>query len=246
MKEKKHKRQNSLFLSQEIYTPSDIEETDISKFDRPYASFLGINFQHIVTGQDWIFNFVYSFGITGENAGGEWLQNLFHSTAATDSRIASWEGQINNNFTNNCYFKYLKEWVLYSNPFNVYFAIVPSAAIGIKDVYLQNDFVLYIGKRNSTLNTSAYKQLGLLKNELFLGIKAGYRYVSHNTMLEGNLIGDSSVFLVEALNHLLLLQTDFYLRRGRTDIVLSYNYSSSETSITENHLNMSLSLARNF
>lgn len=233
-------------MSQEIYTPSDIEETDISKLDRPYASFLGINFQHTVTGKDWIFDFIYSFGITGEYAGGEWLQNLFHSTAATGSRIATWEGQINNNFTNNCYFKYTKEWNLNPNPFSVYFAIIPSAAIGIKNVYLQNDFALYIGKRNSTLNTSAYKQLGILKNELFFGFKAGYRYVAHNTMLEGNLIGDSSLFLVDALHHLILLNAEFYFRSGRTDIKLSYNYSSSETSITENHLNMTISIARNF
>ena len=30
LKNKKHKRQNSFFLGQEIYTPSDLEETDIS------------------------------------------------------------------------------------------------------------------------------------------------------------------------------------------------------------------------
>ncbi len=39
LKNKKHKRQNSFFLGQEIYTPSDLEETDILKFDRPYASY---------------------------------------------------------------------------------------------------------------------------------------------------------------------------------------------------------------
>jgi elongation factor P hydroxylase len=132
------------------------------------------------------------------------------------------------------------------NPFSIYFAINPSAAIGIKDVYIQNDFAFYFGKRNSILNTSAYNQLGVLQNELFFCFRAGYRYVAHNTMLEGNLIGDSSVFLVEALHNLILINAEIYFRRGRTDIKLFYNYSSSETSITENHLNMTLSLARNF
>ena len=59
LKNKMHKRQNSFFLGQEIYTPSDLEETDISKLDRPYASYLGFNFQHTVTGDDWIFDFLY-------------------------------------------------------------------------------------------------------------------------------------------------------------------------------------------
>ena len=246
LKNKKYKKQNSIFLSQEIYTPSLIEETDISKFDRPYGGFLAINFEHTITGKDWIFDFIYSFGVTGEISGGEWLQNLFHSTAATDSRIASWVGQIENNFTNNCYFKYLKEWELHTDPFNVYFAIAPSAAVGIKEVYFQNDILFFIGKRNSMQLTSAYHQLGVLKNEFFLGINAGYRYVAHNTMLEGNLIGDNSIFLVDALNHLLFMSTDIHLRRGRSDIKLSYKFMSAETKTTESHLYVSLSLARNF
>ena len=246
LNKKKHKRQNSFFLGQEIYTPTDLEETDISKLDRPYASYLGFNFQHTVTGDDWIFDFVYAFGVTGEISGGEWLQNLFHSTAATDSRIASWVGQINNNFTNNCYFNYIKEWKLNADPFSVYFAISPSAAIGIKDVYLQNDFVFYFGKRNPITQTVAYSQLGVLNNELFFGIRTGYRYVAHNTMLQGNLIGDSSIFLVEPNHHLLLINTELYFRRGRTDIKIFYNFKSSETKTTEYHLNMTLSLARNF
>ena len=37
LQDKKNKTQNSLFLSQEVYTPSLLEETDISKFDRPYG-----------------------------------------------------------------------------------------------------------------------------------------------------------------------------------------------------------------
>ena len=243
---KKHKRQNSFFLNQEIYTPSDIEETDMSKFDRPYASYLGINFQHTVTGDDWIFDFIYAFGVTGEIAGGEWLQNSFHSTAATDSRIATWEGQIENGFTNNCYFNYIKEWELNPNPFSIYFTISPSAAFGIKDLYLQNDFVIYFGKRNSIQNTTAYNQLGVLNNELFFGIRAGYRYVVHDTMLEGNLIGDSSEFLVDPYDHLLIVNAEFYFRFGRNDMKLFYNYLSTETKNVENHLNITLSLARSF
>ena len=246
LKNKKYKRQNSFFLGQEIYTPSDLEETDISKFDRPYAGYLGFNFQHTVTGDDWIFDFLYSFGITGEISGGELIQNSFHSTAATDSRTASWTGQINNNFTNNCYFNYIKEWELNANPFNAYFTINPSVAIGIKDVYIQNDFVFYFGKRNPIQHTAAYNQLGVLNNELFFGIRTGYRYVVHDTMLQGNLIGDSSIFLVEPNHHLFIVNTEIYFRRGRTDIKIYYNYNSSETRNTDYHLTMTLSIARNF
>ncbi|MBT4917906.1 MAG: hypothetical protein HON09_00390, partial [Flavobacteriaceae bacterium] len=46
--------------------------------------------------------------------------------------------------------------------------------------------------------------------------------------------------------HLLLLSTDIHLRRGRSDIKLSYKFKSAETNTTESHLYVSLSLARNF
>ena len=47
-------------------------------------------------------------------------------------------------------------------------------------------------------------------------------------------------------HHLLLINTELYFRRGRTDIKIFYNFKSSETKTTEYHLNMTLSLARNF
>ena len=57
-------------------------------------------------------------------------------------------------------------------------------------------------------------------------------------MLEGNLIGDNSIFLVDALNHLLFMSTDIHLRRGRSDIKLSYKFMSAETKTTESHLHV--------
>tara|TARA_B100000809_G_C15140666_1_gene533169 strand:+ start:9613 stop:10020 length:408 start_codon:yes stop_codon:yes gene_type:complete len=132
------------------------------------------------------------------------------------------------------------------NPFSVYFAISPSTAIGVKDIYLQNDFVFYFGKRNPITQTVAYSQLGVLNNELFFGIRTGYRYVAHNTMLQGNLIGDSSVFLLEPNRHLLIINAELYFRRGRTDIKIFYNFKSSETKTIEYHSHMTLSIARNF
>ena len=113
-------------------------------------------------------------------------------------------------------------------------------------MYIQNDFVFYFGKRNPIQHTAAYNQLGVLNNELFFGIRTGYRYVVHDTMLQGNLIGDSSIFLVEPNHHLFIVNTEIYFRRGRTDIKIYYNYNSSETRNTDYHLTMTLSIARNF
>lgn len=231
---------------QEIYTPSDLEETDISKFDRPYAGYLGVNFQHTISSKDWLVDIIYALGVTGPMSGAEWLQNTFHSTATEDSRQATWQGQIKNGFTANLYFNFIKEWKLLPNPFSVYFALSPTTAVGTKDVYVQNDLVFYFGKRNSLKNTIAYNQLGKLKNEFFFAVRAGYRYVFHDTMLEGNLLRDTSVFLVEPYHNVFIYNVELYYRKGRNDFKFFYNFLSAETKTTENHMFVTLSLARNF
>ena len=241
-----YKRQNSFYLSQEIYTPSDIGETDITKFDRPYAGYLGINYQHTVANINWLFDLTYSLGVTGPISGAEGLQNLFHDTAAEDSRTATWEGQIKNGVTINFYFNYIREWELLPNPFSVHFALSPTIAFGSKDIYLQNDAVFYFGKRNPLHKSIAYNQIGKLKNELFFAVRAGYRYVIHDTMLEGNLIKDSSVFLVEPYQNFFIYNVEMYYRRGRNDFKLFYNFNSAETKKAENHMFVTLSIARNF
>ncbi len=240
------KRHNSFTLAQEIYTPSDLEETDASKYDRPFAGYLGLNFQHTISSEDWLVDIIYAIGVTGPMSGAEGLQNLFHSTAAPDSRQASWQEQIKNGFTANLYFNYIKEWKLLPKPFSVYFALSPTTAVGTKDIYFQNDIVFYFGKRNELKNTMAYSQLGKLKNEFFFAVRGGYRFVIHDTMLEGNLFGDTSKLLMEPNQNVFIYNVEFYYRVGRNDFKFFYNFLSAETKTTENHMFVTLSLARNY
>ena len=148
--------------------------------------------------------------------------------------------------TINFYSNYIYEWKLNPNPFSVYFALSPTIAFGTKDVFLQQDVVFYFGKRNPLHKSIAYNQLGKLKNELFFAVRAGYRYVVHNTMLEGSLIKDSLVLLVEPYQNFFIYNIEMYYRWGRNDIKLFYNFNSPETKKADYHMFVTLSLARNF
>ncbi len=55
-------------------------------------------------------------GVTGPISGAEFVQEAFHSTAAEDSRIATWNKQIKNNVHGNIYVNYIKEWKLFPKP----------------------------------------------------------------------------------------------------------------------------------
>lgn len=239
-------RQHGLYLSQEIYTPTDFKFTNVNNFDRPYAGHLGFNYQYIITNSKRMFKFEYSMGVTGEISGASALQNLFHSSIAVNSSISTWEGQIKDGITNNVYFFYLREWKLQNNPFSFHISAGPTIAFGTKDIYLQNEMGVYVGKRN-VMNTSiAYDQISVTNNELFFSLILAHRYVIHDTMLEGNLTGDSSILLLEPYQNLYLFKLGLYYRLNRNAFKLIYNYESSENKRAEPHAYLTISLARSF
>ena len=241
-----HRVQYRLFISQEMYTPTDIAATEIRKFDRSYAGFLGVSGGITSTYQKKMYDYKLLAGFSGPWSGASYVQSLFHESAATDSRVPEWQGEIKTSFYMNLYFNYVQEWKFQPNPFSVYIAVSPKAAFGNRDIYLQNDVVFYFGKRNSIMSSSAYQQIGNFEKELFFGIRLGYRYVFHNALLEGNVLGDSSLFLIQPYQNLFLYNFEIHRRGKRNSYMLSCNFSTPETFKTQPHLYASLSIIRSF
>jgi len=239
-------RQHMLSISQEIYTPSYTLETNNNFIDRPYAGFLGFHYQYSIANKIRLFQFEYVMGFTGKMSGASGLQNLFHSTVATDSRIANWNDQLKNGVTTNLYFSYLREWKLQDNPLSFHISAGPTIAFGTKDIFIENEAGVYIGIRNPMNSSLAYDQLSTAKNELFVSLIMAYRYVMHDTLLEGNLIGDSSVVLRDPYKHLYLFKLGANYRLKRNDFKLIYNWETAETRMSEPHAFLTISIARSF
>jgi hypothetical protein len=245
-KDSLNNRQHMLYLSHEIYTPSDLLETNTRFYERPYAGFLGFHYQYSIANVTRLFEFEYAMGFTGKMSGASGLQSLFHNTAAEDSRIATWLGQLNNGVTSNLYFTYLREWKLQDNPLSFHISAGPTIAIGTKDIFIQNEAGVYIGIRNPMNSSLAYDQLSTSNNELFFSLIMTYRYVIHDTLLEGNLIGDSSEVLREPYQNLYLFKLGLNYRLKRNDFKLIYNYETDETRKAEPHTYITISIARSF
>jgi hypothetical protein len=241
-----HRTQYRLFLSQEMYTPTDIIATDIDKFDRPYAGFLGVSGGVTETYKKSLFDYKLLVGFSGPLSGASFVQNLFHKSATVDSRIPSWVGQIKTSFYINLYFNYVQEWKFQANPFSVYMAISPKAAFGNRDNYLQNDMVFYFGKRNSMMHSAVYQQIGDFEKELFFAIRLGYRYVINNAMLGGNALGDSSIYLLEPYQHLFLYNLEIHRRGKRNIYKFSCNFSTPETFNLQPQLYTTFTFLRSF
>ncbi len=86
--------------------------------------------------------------------------------------------------------------------------------------------------------------MGSLDRELFFAVRLGYRYLFHDGMIEGNWMGDQSVFTVEPYHQLFLYNFEMYYRRGRNDFKLTYNFETPRTREADPHLYISLSYSR--
>lgn len=242
-----YRKQLRLAIEQEIYTPTDLLETDPQKFDRTYAGYLGLSAQLTFARHQHIWNMKLAFGFTGPLSGAQFFQSAFHQSAAQDSRIATWKPQIENNLLTNLYASYIREWPIPITSLDVYAAVEPEIAVGTRDIYGQNDLIIYIGKRNKLEESAAYKQIGNFKNELFFSAKASYRYVIHNTLLEGvNFWTKTTDFTKEPFPHLFMYGFEGVYRLRRNTFTIGYTHSSSETSGAENHAFTSFSFIRNF
>lgn len=232
-------------LGVQAFTPDDTKTRDISQMDRPYAGYLGLNNGWSVATPNSFYDLQLELGIAGKSAGAGALQRWYHN-AVVISDPQSWVGELSNSFHFNFYARYAREWQLAPNPFSVHIALQPWVAYGTKDQFIQAEVAAYFGRRNSLNSSIAYDQLGSTEREIFFALRFGYRFVGYNGLLEGNLWGDDSVYLVEPNAVVLHLGFDFKHRYKKNDYSVGYRFNSDETEHTQTHQYIILSYARSF
>jgi hypothetical protein len=232
-------------LTQEIYTPSNTKTKNIVEMDRPYAGFLGLNvgWSHSKSNNNWEADLLV--GIAGKASGAGDFHRWYHNALEVPSP-PTWLYEIGNSIHFNLYGHYTHEWQLAAGDFSVYFAVQPKFAIGTKDIYAHPELITYFGKRNIMNYTTAYNKIGSKDRELFFALRFGYRFIAHNAMLEGNLFGDNSPFVVKAKTNVFFVGFDLQHRYGQNEYSFGYRYNSGETRETQGHKYIILSYARNF
>lgn len=85
-------------LGQNLYTPEDIDTTELVADDRPYAAWLHADLGLTGSTGDILRTMELSFGVVGPAAGGKELQKWFHKIIdSPDPR--GWHNQLNNELT---------------------------------------------------------------------------------------------------------------------------------------------------
>ncbi|RIA10867.1 uncharacterized protein DUF2219 [Flavobacteriaceae bacterium MAR_2010_72] len=232
-------------LTQEIYTPSRLTTTNLVEMDRPYAGFMALSLGWSLATNTHFFEAQLSLGLAGKASGAGAFHRWYHNALDVPG-LPTWAHELENKVHSNLYFKYAYELQLAPNNFSVHLALNPEVAVGTKSIYAQPELLMHFGKRNAMNYSMAYNRIKSIEDELFFTLRAGYRFVNHNAMLEGHLLGDSSVFLVEPDNGYLFGGFDLKHRSRQNAYWFGLYFNQAETKDTKGHSYIMLSYARRF
>lgn len=232
-------------IGQEVHTPSNIKTAEISEQDRPYVGFLALKGGWSFIKKRHGIDISFLIGVAGNASGAGGFQRWYHNTFVV-SDPPTWVAEIENSLHANLYLSYQREWQLVPNPFSISLVVQPSLAFGTRDIYAHTDLIAYFGRKSSLSSSMGSNRIGSTQREIFFSLKAGYRYVGHNALLEGNALGDTSVFLVDANKKMLYAGFDVQHRFGKNEYWFGYRIQSAEAMRTESHKFVVLSYARNF
>lgn len=232
-------------IGQEVYTPSDIKTTEISEQDRPYVGFLALNGGWSYVKKKHGIDVSLLLGVAGNASGAGGFQRWYHN-AIVVSDPPIWVGEMENSMHVNLYASYRREWQLTTNPFSITIVAHPAFAFGTRDVYAHTDLIAYFGRKNPLQSSISYNRIGSTQREIFFSLRAGYRYVGRNALLEGNASDDTSVLLVPANKQIIYGGLDVHHRFGKNEYWFGYRIQSAEANTTESHKYVILSYARNF
>lgn len=237
--------QLSYTIGQEVFTPSDIITTNVSEQDRPYVGFLGLKVAWSTAKNNHGWEAGLLLGIAGNNSGAGGFQRWYHKVfVVSDPPV--WVGEMDNSFHANSYLKYRKEWTLAPNPFSVTLAIEPQIAFGTRDQYAQADIIAYFGRRDPLVSSMSYQRIGSTQREIFFSLRTGYRFVGYNALMEGNALGDNSIFLLTPENKVMYAGFDLQHRFEKNEYFVGYRIQSPEAPGNQSHKYIILSYARNF
>ncbi len=236
----KNKSQQILSFSfgQKIYTPKRKKLPDTTRFDRPFAGWLFLEAELIESTENDIWSAQLEVGLTGSQSLAGKTQRSYHKLI--DEQIPSWYLQIPNDFLSNLSARYQKGF------FGNRLISQSSLKLGTKDIFIQNGVELFWGS-HMKFNQNSYTGIASHQSkEWFVNIGSYYRYVFHNTFIEGHIFQSIAVFTKEITNHLFLLKLKGFYRWKNNSIEMIYHFNTKENAGARTHSYLGITLSKYF
>ncbi|XLS28655.1 lipid A-modifier LpxR family protein [Flavobacteriaceae bacterium M23B6Z8] len=227
------KLQLNLGLGMQGHTPDELDEEKTLLFDHPYAGWLFAEATVVKVNKTQLFAIGLEVGVTGKPSLAGELQNWYHRFAGIESN-PTWFAQIPAEVMGNIHFKYVWDISVGKNPW-AFVSFSGDGAFGTKDIFAEPGVILSLGKRNRLKNSSLFGMIGNSASENFVYLGTSYRYVVHNSIIEGSLLNENAPFTLEPERRRHRITGGVSLHKRHATYKLEYNYISRPTPLARNH-----------
>jgi hypothetical protein len=179
-----------------MFTPINLNNTNINGSDRPFSSYLllGSNKISLNVNSRYKLSSAFSIGLIGKPSGGEYFQNTAHDILPTSPRVSGWKNQIRSDFAIS-YSAEFEKGIIRFPGFELIGSVfsqigVPHSEVGINSYVRVGRFEDYFANLglNRKINWQGF---------FFMGLSG--KTVLYNATLEGGLFNDSNQYTQDAI-----------------------------------------------
>lgn len=239
-------------LNHRMYTPSWIGWVNQSQLDRPYAGMISgsVSNEYYFNSNQYL-KAQLELGWLGPGALVGETQAIWHEWFGM-TQPQGWKYQINNTPIINLYMTYLNPF--YSS-YHFEFATETNLGAGTVYNYLRQDLVVRVGQMKP-LQKSAFKSASLGNKrpnfkqkevaEFYFFYAPGLEYVLYNATLEGNLIGEKSIYTVDATNWVWQHRFGVMFSWPRFDLAFTAYWRTKENETATDHNYLGIRMNQRF
>jgi lipid A 3-O-deacylase len=193
--------QASYSLVHDLYTPMNKDSMGIIYDDRPFASYLLLNYTRDVRNpiNRYGIRSTLTIGLLGKGSGGEFVQNGIHSFIPRSGDVVGWRNELATDICLNYSLEIQKE-LLRSSFGDV--NIVGSGSLGVPYTNLDAGFRLRLGLTDDNFSQFDYHRSSDLFFYLFAESRA--RVVLYDATFQGGLLNNSSPHTLSNLQNFVL------------------------------------------
>lgn len=183
-------------LGQEIYTPAELESTEIQIGDRPYAGFAYVAFDFQRADYNVLENIRVRLGATGDLSGGRAAQEALHAAMPNQENPEGWDNQVDEQFAGEL--DYRRVWRTFAEPIggsNWSYQFLPEAGVRLGNLRVdaRAGATARIGF-NLPDDFGPARRWGVVDHgaaavgnqSLYFFGRVGGEYVAHDLLIDGN------------------------------------------------------------
>ena len=215
---------HGITLTQHFFTPR-IKSTDISTYDRPFASYLLLGHRKISSNVSKGIKKQSEFqiGLLGKYSGGESIQNGIHEILPASEPVLGWNNQLKPDLALNYLMKF--EYGIIRKSM---FEIIPLANInlGIPYTNVGAGFKFRVGKLNDY-----FSDIGVNKTkswQLYFFSEFEGKYVAYNGTIQGGLLNNHVYVVNDIINWVVKMKSGFVFSKKNFEFEIGQHIISPE------------------